>query len=114
MENYLNKHQNLIKDFIKYCKIKGINLTEENFDYDGLCLYAKMKNIVLALNDKITIDDDLISWNILKKHFSINKSNPNFLIGVNYALLLHPFFSILDIFGYSPSLIDVLWDIGVK
>lgn len=112
MEQNFDKFQNLIYNFIKYCKKKDINLSKENFEFDGL-LYAKKKNIVLALNDKIIIDKEgLVKWGILCNEYLIKKSNPNYLFSENHALLLHPLFEIINVYGYTPSLIDELWKVG--
>jgi hypothetical protein len=111
-QNIMDKYKHLINDFIMFCKSHGVVLINADFEHDGIGLYAKKKNIVLDLNKNISIDDGLVNWDILKTSYTIVKSNPNYIFGKNYALLIHPLFDMLNIYYYTPSLMDVLWDIG--
>lgn len=114
LKNTIDYYRRLIEEFITFCSEKGVVLTENNFEFDTYNVFVKKENIVLKLNKDLEIKDNLINWAILKEDFMVDESNPNFLKSKNYALLLHPLFDMLNIYGYTPSLIDVIYDIGAN
>jgi hypothetical protein len=110
----LQKHSNLIQNFINFCAEKQIVLTIDNFDYvRTIGLVAKFPNLVTLLNPKIIVDkEELISMDILDKEFSKEPFASGFYYSEKYIVMAHPYFrrGHFEANNFAPRFINIFWN----
>lgn len=111
-ESELSSNSELIDDFIRSCKSKGINLSEDNINYvQTIGIVAEFPNLVELLNSEIKQDKEgLINVNILENEF-IKKKFSGYYYGDNYIVMADYYFrrGYSKTANFAPSFLDVFW-----
>lgn len=103
----------LIQEFIAFCKAKGLELTESNFDYTRtIGIMACYPNIVGVLCPQIPKDKEgLNDFQQLKNSFELKPFMGGYLYAENFMLMAHPYFrrSYYENNNWAPRFVDLFW-----
>lgn len=106
----------LISSFKTLCSKKGIELTDENFDYHyTIGIVATHPGILFALYPDIIPDKEgLLSLNFLRSRFSSNPFSHGCFYDTNCIVLVHPYFrrNYYAFSNYAPRFIEKFWNLN--
>lgn len=112
-EKQLSQNAELIEDFKKKCKKKGIELKDENFRYiQTIGIVASSPNLLTYLNQEVKKDkEELVSCQLLDKYYKKNKFASGFLYSDDYMVMAHPYFrrGFHEEANFSPRFIELFW-----
>lgn len=114
--NELVKKEDVILKFIDFAKTKGIELIKKDFNYlQTIGIVVNSKDILLKLNEEITLDkDNLIDYKLLCSKYIKQPFAKGYLYYENYIAMASIFFRRGFYFGngFEPRFIEKFWDIN--
>src|SRR5690606_32352712 len=90
----LENNSETIDDFIKLCSKIGLKLTRENFNYiQTIGIVANYPDLLFLLKPELEkVDEDLIKFKSLEKHFEKKIFNSGMLYSDKFIAMAHPYF----------------------
>ncbi|MGN7787753.1 hypothetical protein ACTJIJ_24680 [Niabella sp. 22666] len=110
----LTKHKSVIFSFKKFMKEKGVELTDDNFNfYRTTGIIASYPNIVGLLDENLVTDKDgLMSFDNLCRNFTKKPFVDGYLYGDNFMLMASAYFrrGFHKINNYAPRFVEQFWN----
>lgn len=111
----LANNADIISSFKEYMSIKGIILTNENFNfYRTTGIIATYPNIINHLHNSLTNDKEgLMNFKNLCRNFEKKSFITGYLYSDKFMLMAHSYFrrGFHEINNYAPRFIDLFWNI---
>jgi hypothetical protein len=93
-QNELSENADKIEHFKKLCASKGLQLTDNNFNYvQTIGIIASYPNLLSYLNPKIENDkEELVKCDLLNNQYTKKGFVSGYYYAADYMVMAHPYF----------------------
>lgn len=109
----LAEHADLIHAFKTFATSKGIQLSDDNFDYlQTIGIVAQAPGLLTSLLPEVSPDrDGLLSFDDLAKYCSPDKFQSGYLNAPKFVAMAHPHFrrGFYECNNFAPRFLDLFW-----